>query len=101
MDQTTLTRQQLKTAYDIFQEVSGGLSSDWIFSADSVADGETKLMIGNAVGGKGAGRTWSSVWVNIPSMRDDQLKVWEERKAEVGTQLIEEWADETTIRIGF
>lgn len=94
------TRDELKTAYDIFQEVSGGLFSDWIFDSDTVAE-DAKLMIGVPVGGAGAGRTWQKVWVNIPSMRDDQLKVWESRKSELDADLIEDWADETTIRIGF
>lgn len=79
MNQNVFTKEQLTLAYQVFQEVSGGLYSGWIFSEETMGDNR-RYMIGTPESGAGEGRTWSCVWINLETLTEVQIQRWLELK---------------------
>ena len=83
-----LSREQLEKAYEVFNQVSGGLDSYWIINESSLKptqDIPAKTMIGTP-----AGDNYESVFIEIHNMTTDRKELWERLKTTItGVDAIE------------
>lgn len=102
MAQLPLSREQLKKAYDIFNDITGGLKDKWIHDEKPDVPAALKTMYGRPGGEqKFNATTWTEVYVDVKDPSTEQLLKWEDRRDELECESDRQYLDEDVVRLIF